>query len=109
MMSGLSGFHQLFWLSSPPGAPLKGTNVLPPSVDLKLTMSVTTIVSASFGYTCGTTSLMREVGRLSVVARAHVAPASSDRYRPVPPPPASSVAYSRRGSDGATASSALIT
>jgi hypothetical protein len=34
MMSGLIGFHQMFWLSSPPGAPLNGTNVRPPSVDL---------------------------------------------------------------------------
>ena len=50
-MSGLFGFHQMFWLSSPPGAPLNGTNVLPPSVDLKLTMSVTISVSGFFGCT----------------------------------------------------------
>ena len=78
-MFGSFGFHQMFWLSSPPGAPLNGTNVLPPSVDLWLTTSVTISVSASFGWTCGTTSLMRLTGRVSVVLRAHVSPASSER------------------------------
>ena len=78
-MFGSFGFHQMFWLSSPPGAPLNGTNVWPPSVDLKLTMSVTMSVSGSFGCTCGTASLIRLVGRVSVVLRAHVSPESSDR------------------------------
>src|ERR1035437_268526 len=84
---------------------------LPPSIDFQVTTLATITMSAFFGLTTGTGRSpppMRPAGRLSVVARVQVSPASSDRKMPTACPVAT-VAYKRRGSLGAAAMSACVT
>jgi hypothetical protein len=62
---------------------------LPASTDFIATMLATYSTFGFLGSTTGTIRSpppIRSIGRSSVVVRVHVAPASSERYRPLPLP-----------------------
>ncbi len=81
--SGFSGWNQIVWKSSPPGAPRTSSNVFPPSFERYVDVFAIQTVSRDRGWTLiSAKSEPRPQRRFSPLTFTNVSPASSETKIP---------------------------